>query len=228
MAFFQPLQNSISLEVIAVNRKIGRNSPCSCGSGKKYKKCCGSAVERVEKLKVSEKAVAAFLDEDTHSVVVMTADMVVNQLRRTGPKIAESFDKSFDADVWEIFEQFAQTFALLAHSYKRHVRRKIDSVSVKCGELLLNAAYTVIGALEILRHGFRLQPGILIRNEIETVCVALSLFAEPDWLVEWERGRLESTKTISRAKKVLPFGGILYGYFSREFAHLGARPRFSI
>jgi hypothetical protein len=22
--------------------KIGRNDPCSCGSGKKYKKCCGS------------------------------------------------------------------------------------------------------------------------------------------------------------------------------------------
>ena len=21
--------------------KIGRNAPCSCGSGKKYKKCCG-------------------------------------------------------------------------------------------------------------------------------------------------------------------------------------------
>jgi preprotein translocase subunit SecA len=24
------------------NKKIGRNDPCSCGSGKKYKKCCGS------------------------------------------------------------------------------------------------------------------------------------------------------------------------------------------
>ncbi|MBW2689835.1 MAG: SEC-C domain-containing protein, partial [Deltaproteobacteria bacterium] len=22
--------------------KIGRNDPCPCGSGKKYKKCCGS------------------------------------------------------------------------------------------------------------------------------------------------------------------------------------------
>jgi uncharacterized protein YchJ len=22
------------------NKKIGRNEPCSCGSGKKYKKCC--------------------------------------------------------------------------------------------------------------------------------------------------------------------------------------------
>ena len=25
----------------AISKKIGRNDPCSCGSGKKYKKCCG-------------------------------------------------------------------------------------------------------------------------------------------------------------------------------------------
>jgi preprotein translocase subunit SecA len=24
-------------------QKIGRNAPCPCGSGKKYKKCCGAA-----------------------------------------------------------------------------------------------------------------------------------------------------------------------------------------
>jgi uncharacterized protein YecA (UPF0149 family) len=23
--------------------KVGRNEPCPCGSGKKYKKCCGAA-----------------------------------------------------------------------------------------------------------------------------------------------------------------------------------------
>ncbi|GAJ19710.1 unnamed protein product, partial [marine sediment metagenome] len=23
------------------SKKIGRNDPCPCGSGKKYKKCCG-------------------------------------------------------------------------------------------------------------------------------------------------------------------------------------------
>lgn|GEM_PF-2969009 len=23
------------------NKKVGRNEPCSCGSGKKYKYCCG-------------------------------------------------------------------------------------------------------------------------------------------------------------------------------------------
>jgi preprotein translocase subunit SecA len=27
---------------MAVSTKIGRNEPCPCGSGKKYKKCCGA------------------------------------------------------------------------------------------------------------------------------------------------------------------------------------------
>jgi preprotein translocase subunit SecA len=29
---------------VRVERKIGRNAPCPCGSGKKYKKCCGAGV----------------------------------------------------------------------------------------------------------------------------------------------------------------------------------------
>lgn len=33
-------------EVLKVERrKIGRNDPCPCGSGKKFKKCCISAVK---------------------------------------------------------------------------------------------------------------------------------------------------------------------------------------
>jgi SWIM/SEC-C metal-binding protein len=28
-------------EPIKLGNKIGRNDPCPCGSGKKYKKCCG-------------------------------------------------------------------------------------------------------------------------------------------------------------------------------------------
>lgn len=29
------------LSKMAVSNKVGRNDPCTCGSGKKYKKCCG-------------------------------------------------------------------------------------------------------------------------------------------------------------------------------------------
>ena len=32
---------SESLQPVARGRKVGRNDPCPCGSGKKYKKCCG-------------------------------------------------------------------------------------------------------------------------------------------------------------------------------------------
>lgn len=30
-------------KTIVKDKKIGRNDPCPCGSGKKYKKCCGKA-----------------------------------------------------------------------------------------------------------------------------------------------------------------------------------------
>jgi uncharacterized protein YecA (UPF0149 family) len=35
----QPLPPPV--EPIEVKDKPGRNDPCSCGSGKKYKQCCG-------------------------------------------------------------------------------------------------------------------------------------------------------------------------------------------
>jgi preprotein translocase subunit SecA len=27
--------------IVKKDKKVGRNDPCPCGSGKKYKKCCG-------------------------------------------------------------------------------------------------------------------------------------------------------------------------------------------
>jgi uncharacterized protein YecA (UPF0149 family) len=30
-----------AMPVVRGHRKVGRNDPCPCGSGKKYKRCCG-------------------------------------------------------------------------------------------------------------------------------------------------------------------------------------------
>ncbi|MBD0373821.1 MAG: DUF1186 domain-containing protein [Pyrinomonadaceae bacterium] len=38
-AGFQP---PIQQQPIVKKKKVGRNEPCPCGSGKKYKKCCGT------------------------------------------------------------------------------------------------------------------------------------------------------------------------------------------
>jgi preprotein translocase subunit SecA len=37
----EEIRKDFNKSKIAVSSKIGRNDPCSCGSGKKYKKCCG-------------------------------------------------------------------------------------------------------------------------------------------------------------------------------------------
>ena len=37
----QNIQNN-KTKAKEINKKISRNEPCPCGSGKKYKKCCGS------------------------------------------------------------------------------------------------------------------------------------------------------------------------------------------
>jgi SEC-C motif len=48
--YFAPHRRSTAAELIAKQpayrnpeRKVGRNNPCPCGSGKKYKHCCGKA-----------------------------------------------------------------------------------------------------------------------------------------------------------------------------------------
>lgn len=43
--------------------KIGRNEPCPCGSGKKYKRCCGkNAAPKLSEAKTDETATAAGFD----------------------------------------------------------------------------------------------------------------------------------------------------------------------
>jgi uncharacterized protein YecA (UPF0149 family) len=36
--------HEVQVPYVRDNAKIGRNDPCSCNSGKKYKKCCGANV----------------------------------------------------------------------------------------------------------------------------------------------------------------------------------------
>ena len=43
--FWEPYRKNLSEDLVPLRReqpKVGRNDPCPCGSGKKFKKCCGS------------------------------------------------------------------------------------------------------------------------------------------------------------------------------------------
>ena len=40
---YQAKRAGVFAETIVADKKVGRNDPCSCDSGKKYKKCCGAS-----------------------------------------------------------------------------------------------------------------------------------------------------------------------------------------
>lgn len=40
--YFWDAEVAVHHEPVRVGPKVGRNDPCTCGSGKKYKKCCGA------------------------------------------------------------------------------------------------------------------------------------------------------------------------------------------
>jgi preprotein translocase subunit SecA len=44
----QPEEEEAKLQPVAVGPKVGRNDLCPCGSGKKYKKCCGQSKDDLE------------------------------------------------------------------------------------------------------------------------------------------------------------------------------------
>ena len=63
--------------------------------------------------------------------------------------------------------------------------------------------------------------GIVARNALEIIATVLHLGIRPLDLGRFLNGDLESSKTISSAKMVLPPFGGMYGLLSNEFVHLG-------
>jgi hypothetical protein len=69
--------------------KIGRNQPCPCGSGKKYKRCCGSSSNSLSpkgiriKLPIpAERVHAAVIDHERERAIFVSNDIVTTTLCR--------------------------------------------------------------------------------------------------------------------------------------------------
>ena len=92
--------------------------------------------------------------------------------------------------------------------------------SATCARLLNTATATFVGCVHLARGGFRLQYAILSRSVIETICTVLYLMVSPKALREFHTGKLQSTKSISAAKQVIPIFGEIYGLLSNQFVHI--------
>ena len=167
-----------------------------------------------------DRLAGMFLDDDGR-LVVTTKDLLTNRLKRDSSKVAESFDRFFWSEVEELSEEYSLLSAVVVPALVEAAKSG-DQLTWICGQLIGNSLGSIVAALELVRFGYRLQPGILLRTAIESVCVAAHLFYKPVDLGRFLAGKLPSHDTVSEAKNVIPFIGSLYGYLSNEFTHIGA------
>ena len=98
--------------------KIGRNDPCPCGSGKKYKKCC---LNRGVELPADFPYIKQYPQEDENQSIVMLTPQIPNEdILKLEKKILEYIKKNHPACLQDAKDNVAFTlFRLLFLGYKQ-------------------------------------------------------------------------------------------------------------
>lgn len=121
-----------------------------------------------EKMKMPEidKIIGIVQDNKNKQLQIFTKDMLINQIKRDSKKIEKSFDKLCKNDIDKISELFSYAQIIILNAFRFSVDEK-DDKRLTCSKLLLNASNSLVASVELLRKGFVLQPGMIIRNIIE-------------------------------------------------------------
>lgn len=164
------------------------------------------------------KVASVRLDRERKQIVFVTKDMIKNQLNRDGPKIRRTFDVLARQDISACSELFGEAAGLIV----RHLPRLDDEgYKATVSRLLNSAANTFLASIEVARHGYRRQYGMLARSFIETIATVIAIAIEPDALERFHAGKLQSTKCVGLAKGVVAPLGLYYGMLSKQFVHIG-------
>lgn len=166
----------------------------------------------------SDSIAGTFYDDQIERMVIVTKDLLINQLIRTGPKTAESFDNMFESLLQELSSEYSRLFAEVAPIANKAARSD-DKLEETCGNLLGNALFTSVAALDLIRLGYRLQPGALLRNALEAIAMASHLRLNPGDLGKALVGQLNSSD-IGAAKQIFPPFGNIYGHLTKHFSHI--------
>lgn len=104
----------------------------------------------------------------------------------------------------------------------RHLPRlDDDDFKATSARLLSSASNSLVASIEVARHGYRRQYGVLARTFIETLATVVAFAIKENALQQFHEGKLDSNKCVTWAKAALPPIGQYWGMLSREFVHIG-------
>jgi len=150
--------------------------------------------------------------------VIVTPDVLLNQFKRDAPNIAATFDDLCHNDLNEVSTLLAQAMTITTNGLMRDWDTPVRMWSA---EVLTNIANTLSAAIFVLRAGYRLVPGLILRNAVEAMCVCLHGLQNPNDLQKITSHNFDSTTAIQTAKKIVPAFGPIYGHLSQQFVHIG-------
>lgn len=175
-------------------------------------------IRRKKGLPRADKVASFHVDHANRRFIVTTKDMILKQLERDGPRIRSSFDKIVRPDL----EACSAIFGEAAGLGIRHLPKLEDKgFKATASRLLNSAASTYLASIEVARHGYRRQYGMLARSFVETIATVIVLAIRPNALEDFHLGKLPSNKCVGWAKKVVAPLGLYYGMLSDQFVHIG-------
>lgn len=161
---------------------------------------------------------AMYRDTENNRVIFTTKNMLKNQFKRDAPKITASFDRLAKTDLEACSELFGEAMGLVI----RHLPQvDDDSYKPTVARLLATAVNTYLASIEVARHGYRRQYGMLGRSFIEIIATVVAIATETDNLERFHAGKLSSSKCIGWATKIIPILGKYYGMLSEYNVHVG-------
>lgn len=91
-------------------KKIGRNDPCSCGSGKKYKKCClNQSTSIVDETRDSNNRMSQKFGKDEQEYVQKMIESTFDVVEKEYPRDQfEGTDEEYNSFVSDVFNKFSE------------------------------------------------------------------------------------------------------------------------
>jgi hypothetical protein len=86
--------------------------------------------------------------------------------------------------------------------------------------LLRNAVDTMEAALLLMKSGYRLQPGMLIRPMVESLAYVVHIFKHPEDLGKFKADRLDTRVALETGASIAPQLKRYWGFLSENYAHI--------
>ncbi|HEY5125066.1 MAG TPA: SEC-C domain-containing protein [Ignavibacteria bacterium] len=187
---------------------FGRNKECPCGSKKKYKDCCEKTVYENSIFDLLNKKEIKINDSRLIKAMLYTSEEIVN-----------SFDTICELELKKI----SKYYSLAMHNIDITVKysNNFNELTKSLFSILMNITWSIGASLDLMRRGYRLEPGLIYRNIFERVSVIIyATFCEKNIEIIYN-DKFNSSRTISFSKKIIDVIGIGWGLLSKHIVHIG-------